>query len=265
MTAKKPRAEDAAAAHLFNSQSHTVLCIDFDDLAKEFGKAAANRMLDVLVPAAEPPPKDWILETWAARGSVGVVLAGGDPLYTVSQLAGIAVAIGYGKSWDGVKPTGSGPALFVTSIGNAAFVNLALTARRNSVGAHARRMRLAVLGVETLAAFDGLPRLTNNWRDLLDQMDATKPLLVIVDGRNGVLAGDSPNAVRWFGTIVHVLARMRQCAVLLLVDGEGEEDMDGWGGCGDFRFAFSGQANSEALRAELAAAVARGELPSMPR
>jgi hypothetical protein len=261
----KPRAEDFLALILFNNDDHRVMLIDFDDLAKQFGKKTANRMLDTLVPDPEPRPKDWIVETWAARGSVGIALAGEDPLYALSQLAGLAVAVGYGKPWANVKPATSGPVLFVSAIDNVAFVNLALTARRNHVRAQATRMRLAVLGVETLAVFDGKPRLTNNWRDLLDQMSALKPALVIIDGRNGVLAGDAEGAFRWFGTLAHVLAKLHNCAVLLLVDGAGEEDMDRWRGCSGFRFAFSGSADGAVMQTALAAAVASGELPSMPR
>jgi AAA domain len=197
---------------------------------------------------------------------VGLALAGADPLYAISQLAGLAVAIGYGKPWAGLEPSSSGPVLFVTTYDNAGFVNLALTARRNYAGAQARRTRLAVLGVERLAVFDGEPRLTNNWHDLLDQTSALKPELVIIDGRNGVLAGDAGGAFRWFGTLAHVLAKLHNGAVLLLVDGVDEEDMDRWRGCGGFRFAFSSSSSDgEAMRIALAAAVARGELPSMPR
>jgi hypothetical protein len=269
MTARKPtmRAEDIVAATLFNSDGYRVLHIDFDDLVKRFGKKIANRMLDVLAPDPEPRPKDWIVETWAARGSVGLALAGKDPLYALSQLAGLAAAIAYNKPWADVTPTASGPALFVSAIDNVAFVNLALTARRNQLHAQVAKTRLVVLGVEMLAAFDGEPRLTNNWHDLLDQMSALKPALVIIDGRNGVLASDTGGAFRWFGTLGHVLAKLHDCAVLLLVDGVGEEDMDRWSGCSGFRFAFSGPADGdrEAMKVALAAAVARGELPSMPR
>ena len=86
----KPRAEDLVALTLFNNDDHRVLCIDFDDLVKRFGKETANCMLDVLVPDPQPRPKDWIVETWAARGSVGLALAGEDPLHALSQLAGLA-------------------------------------------------------------------------------------------------------------------------------------------------------------------------------
>jgi hypothetical protein len=261
----KPRAEDLVAVTLFNSGDYRVLHIDFDDLVKRFGKRIANRMLDVLAPDPELRPKDWIVETWAARGSVGVALAGKDPLYALSQLAGLAAAVGYGKPWADVTPTASGPVLFVSAIDNVAFVNLALTARRRQLQAQAAKLRLTVLGVETLAVFDGEPRLTNNWHDLLDQTSALKPALVIIDGRNGVLAGDSGGAFRWFGTLAHVLAKLHDCAVLLLVDGAGEEDMDRWLGCSGFRFAFSGSADSEAMQVALASAVASGELSSMPR
>jgi hypothetical protein len=260
----KPRAEDLVALTLFNGDHH-VLHVDLDDLAKRFGKKIANRMLDALVPDDTPRPKDWIVETWAARGSVGIALAGKDPLYALSQLAGLAAAVGYGKPWTGIKPATSGPVLFVSAIDNAAFVNLALTARRNHMGAQAAPKRLAVLGVEMLAIFDGEPRLTNNWHDLLDQTSALKPALVIIDGRNGVLAGDTEGAFRWFGTLAHVLAKLHNCAVLLLVDGVGEEDMDRWCGCSGFRFAFDSPGDSEAMHVALAAAIARGELPSMPK
>jgi hypothetical protein len=247
---------------LFNNDGHRVLHIDFDDLAKRFGKETANRMLDLLVPDPQPRPKDWIVETWAARGSVGLALAGADSLHAISQLAGLAVAIGYDKPWGALRPSSSGPVLFVSAIDNVAFVNLALTARRNAMGAQARQTRLAVLGVESLAVFDGEPHLTNNWHDLLDQMDIMKPALVIIDGRNGVLVGDD---VRWFGTLAYALARLRRCAVLLLVDGDGQEDADRWAGYSDFRFAFSEPADGEAMRAALAVAVTKGALPSMPR
>jgi hypothetical protein len=264
MTAKKPRAEDLVAMTLFNGDGRG-LHIDFDDLVKRFGKKTANRMLDVLAPDPAPGPKDWIVETWAARGSVGVALAGADPLHAISQLAGLAVAIGYDKPWMDVKPAISGPVLFVSAIDNVAFVNLALTARRNAMGAQARQMRLAVLGVESLAVFDGEPHLTTNWHDLLDQVDMLKPALVIIDGRNGVLAGDTGDVFRWFGTLAHALAKLHDCAVLLLVDGAGEEDMDRWAGCSGFRFVFSGPVDGEGMRVALATAVARGELSSMPR
>ena len=89
-----------------------------------------------------------------------------------------------------------------------------------------------------------------------------KPALVILDGRNGVLAGDTEDAPRWFGTLGHVLAKLRDCAVLLLADGVGESDMDRWSG---FKFAFNSPGDSEAMQAVLASAVARGELSSMPR
>ena len=268
MTAKKPsklRAEDLVALTLFNSDGHRVLHIDFDDLAKRFGKAPANRILDVLVPDPEPRPKDWIVETWAARGSVGLALAGEDPLHAISQLAGLAVAIGYDKPWCDLTPSSSGPVLFVSAIDNVAFVNLALTARRNHMHAQAAPGRLAVLGVETLAVFDGEPRLTNNWHDFLDQMSALRPVLIIVDGRNGVLVGDTAGARRWFGTLAHVLAKLHDCAVLLLVDGVGEKAMDRWVGCSGFRFAFTRPADSAAMQTALVTAVARGELTSMPR
>jgi hypothetical protein len=85
MTAKKPRAEDLVAMTLFNGDGR-VLHIDFDDLVKRFGKKTANRMLDVLAPDPAPRPKDWIVETWAARGSVGVALAGADPLHPRSPV-----------------------------------------------------------------------------------------------------------------------------------------------------------------------------------
>jgi hypothetical protein len=262
----KSRAEDLVAVTLFNSGDYHVLHIDFDDLAKRFGAKTANRMLDVLVPDPAPRPKDWIVETWAARGSVGIVLAGQDPVYAISQLAGLAVTVGYGKPWMDVKPATSGPVLFVSAIDNAAFVNLSLTTRRNHMRAPAARKRLTVLGVDTLAVFDCEPRLTNNWHDLLDHTSALRPALVIIDCRNGVLAGDAGGAFRWFGTLAHVLARLHNCAVLLLVDGVDEEDMDRWRGCGGFRFAFtSSPSDGEAMRIALAAAVARGELPSMPR
>jgi hypothetical protein len=257
----KPHAEDFLAYTLFNSDDRRVMLVDFDDLAKQFGAKVANRMLDLLVPDPQPRPKDWIVETWAARGSVGLALAGADPLHAISQLAGLAVAIGYGKPWGDLRPSSSGPVLFVTTCNNAGFVNLALTARRNAIGAQARRTRLAVLGVEMLTQFDGEPHLTNNWRDLLNQMDVLKPALVIIDGRNGVLVGDDRGAVRWFGTLAYTLARLRDCAVLLLVDG----DADRWNGCADFKFAFSGSADGETMRAALAAAIAEGALPSMPR
>jgi AAA domain len=258
-TTAKLRAEDLVALTLFNNDDHRVLCIDFDDLAKRFGKETANCMLDVLVPDPQPRPKDWIVETWAARGSVGLALAGEDPLHAISQLAGLAVAVGYDKPWGDLRPGGSGPVLFVSAIDNVAFVNLALTARRNNMRAQARRMRLAVLGVERLAVFDGEPHLTNNWHELLNQMDVMKPALVIIDGRNGVLVGDDRGAVRWFGTLAYALARLRRCAVLLLVDGDGA---DRWNGCVDFKFAFSESADGEAMRA---AAVAEGALSSIPR
>jgi hypothetical protein len=258
----KPRAEDLVALTLFNNDDHRVLCIDFDDLVKRFGKETANCMLDVLVPDPQPRPKDWIVETWAARGSVGLALAGDDPLHAIAQLAGLAVAIGYDKPWGDLRPSCSGSALFVSAIDNVAFVNLALTARRNAMGAQARRMRLAVLGVERLAVFDGEARLTNNWHDLLNQLDVLKPALVIIDGRDGVLAGDAEGAFRWFGTLAHVLAKLHRCAVLLLVDGDGA---DRWNSCVDFKFAFSESADGEAMRAALAAAIAEGALQSMPR
>ena len=114
---KKPtklRAEDLAA-HTLCTSDGLVLHIDFDDLVKRFGKAPANRILDVLVPDPAPRPKDWLVETWAARGSVGVALAGADPLHALSQLAGLAAAVGYGKPWLDIQPAASGPALFVTS------------------------------------------------------------------------------------------------------------------------------------------------------
>jgi AAA domain len=261
----KPRAEDFLALTLFNNDDRRVMLIDFDDLAKRFGKETANRMLDALVPDPQPRPKDWLVEMWAARGSVGLVFAGADPLHAISQLAGLAVAIGYDKPWGDLRPSRSGPVLFVTTCNNAGFVNLALTARRNNVGAQARRTRLAVLGVEMLAQFDGEPHLTNNWHDLLNQMDVLKPAFVIIDGRNGVLVGDDRGAARWFGTLACTLARLRNCAVLLLVDSDGEEDADRWNGCADFKFAFSGSADGETMRAALAAAVAEGALQSMPR
>ena len=264
MTAKL-RAEDSVALTLFNSDGRLVLCVDFDDLAKRFGKETANRMLDLLVPDPQPRPKDWIVETWAARGSVGLALAGEDPLHAISQLAGLAVAIGYDKPWGDLRPSSSGPVLFVSAIDNVPFVNLVLTARRHYMRAQAVRTRLAVLGVETLAIFDGEPRLTNNWHDLLDQMDTLKPALVIIDGRNGVLVGDGRGAARWFGTLAYALARLRRCAMLLLVDGDGQEDMDRWSGCVGFKFAFSESGDSEGMRAALVAAVAEGALPSMPR
>jgi AAA domain len=257
----KPRAEDFLAQILFNNDDRRVMLVDSDDLVKQFGAKAANRMLDALVPDPEPRPKDWIVETWAARGSVGLALAGRDPLYAISQLAGLSAAIGYGKPWAGLKPSSSGSVLFVTTLNNVEFVNLPLSARRNHAGAQARRMRLAVLGVERLAVFDGEPHLTNNWHELLNQMDVMKPALVIIDGRNGVLVGDDSAAVRWFGTLAYALARLRRCAVLLLVDG----DADRWNGCADFKFAFSGSADGETMRAALAAAIAEGALPSMPR
>ena len=260
----KLRAEDLVAMTLFDGDGH-VLHIDFDDLAKRFGKETANRMLDALVPDPAPRPKDWIVETWAARGSAGIALAGKDPLYALSQLAGLAVAVGYGKPWLDVQPAASGPVLFVSAIDNVAFVNLALTARRNHLQAQAAPKRLAVLGVEMLAAFDGEPRLTNNWHDLLDQMSALKPALVVIDGRNGILAGEAKGALRWFGTLAHVLAKLHDCAVLLLVDGVGEKDMDRWLGCCGFRFAFNRPDDGEAMQAVLASAVASGQLPSMPR
>jgi hypothetical protein len=108
---------------------------------------------------------------------------------------------------------------------------------------------------------DDAGRPEANWRDLLNQMDVLKPALVIIDGRNGVLVGDDRGAVRWFGTLAYTLARLRDCAVLLLVDG----DADRWNGCADFKFAFSGSADGETMRAALAAAIAEGALPSMPR
>jgi hypothetical protein len=95
MTAKrtsKLHAEDLVALTLFNSDGYRMLHVDFDDLAKRFGKETANRMLDALVPDPAPRPKDWIVETWAARGSVGVALAGKDPFYALSQLAGRAIS-----------------------------------------------------------------------------------------------------------------------------------------------------------------------------
>ena len=260
---KKPtklRAEDLVAMTLFDGDGR-VLTIDFDDLVKRFGKTTANRMLDVLVPDPKPRPKDWIVETWAARGSVGLALAGKDPLYAIAQLAGLAAAVCCGKPWQGLKPTTSGSTLFVCPIFNIEFVNLALAGIRDTIGAGARVPRLAVLGVETLALFDGEPRLTSNWHDFLDQMDVTKPVMVIIDGRNGVLAGDG---ARWFGTLAYALARLRDCAVLLLVEGVDEEDMDRWAGYVGFRFAFDGR-TSEALRTVVAAAVANGGLATMPR
>jgi hypothetical protein len=155
--------------------------------------------------------------------------------------------------------------LFVTTLNNVEFVNLPLSARRNHAGAQARRMRLAVLGVEMLTQFDGEPRMTNNWSDLLNQLDVLKPALVIIDGRNGVLAGDDRDAVRWFGTLAYALAKLRDCAVLLLVDGVDEADMKPWDGCVGFKFMFDPSPSGETLQAAVAAAVARGELPSMPR
>jgi hypothetical protein len=68
----KPRAEDFLAQILFNNDDRRVMLVDSDDLVKQFGAKAANRMLDALVPDPEPRPKDWIVETWAARGSVGL-------------------------------------------------------------------------------------------------------------------------------------------------------------------------------------------------
>jgi hypothetical protein len=261
----KPHAEDFLAYTLFNSDDRRVMLVDFDDLAKQFGAKVANRMLDLLVPDPQPRPKDWIVETWAARGSAGLVFAGADPLHAISQLAGLAVAIGYGKPWGDLRPSSSGPVLFVTTCNNAGFVNLALTARRNAIGAQARRTRLAVLGVEMLTQFDGEPHLTNNWRDLLNQMDVLKPALVIIDGRNGVLVGDDRGAVRWFGTLAYTLARLRDCAVLLLVDGDDEAGMERWDGCVGFKFMFDPSPSGETLQAAVAAAVERGELPSMPK
>jgi hypothetical protein len=108
-------------------------------------------------------------------------------------------------------------------------------------------------------------KMTNNWSDLLNQLDVLKPALVIIDGRNGVLAGDGRDAVRWFGTLAYALAELRDCAVLLLVDGVDEADMGRWDGCVGFKFVFDASPSGETLQAAVAAAVARGELPSMPR
>ena len=73
----KLRAEDLVAMTFFNGGRH-VLHIDLDDLAKRFGKKTANRVLGTLVPDPAPRPQDCIVETWAARGSVGIALAGED-------------------------------------------------------------------------------------------------------------------------------------------------------------------------------------------
>jgi hypothetical protein len=249
--------DEFLALQLYQNPGH-MLFVDFDGLVRQFGKIVANQMLDALVPIPGAA-RDWIVNNYVARDCVSLAVVS-DGLKGLSDLIGLDVGVAHNRPWRRHTPLASGPVLIVTIHDNADFVQMAFAASRERMGVKPVRGACLTLVVEMLARMDDQPRLSTAWRDLIKGVTESRPALVIIDGRNGVLDGKGDDAARWFGSLTKALAKLHRCGVLVVSDMSEGESL-AWHGAVNLIFALDGPPEDVSiLRSILDQAVCEGQL-----